>query len=96
MCSSLQIYPTLETLTNATNAIQDSFGGPFPKCKIQYGDPFGSKGTTDEAVMAGVEDGRTTSVLLMFDPQSADESWTEFVARLKYLERRWTVETDGE
>lgn len=89
----IQIYPTLETLTNATNEIYDSFGGSFPKCKIQYGDPLG---ITDEAVMAGVEDGRTASVLLLFDPQSADETWIEFVARLEKLERRWTVETASE
>ena len=46
--------------------------------------------------MAGVEDGRTASVVLLFDPQGADESWTEFVARLESLEKRWTVETDSE
>lgn len=46
--------------------------------------------------MAGVEDARTRSVVLLFDPQSADESWAEFVARVEALERRWTVETDSE
>ena len=47
-------------------------------------------------MMAGVDDGRTTSVLLMFESQSADESWTEFVLRLENLEKRWTMETDSE
>jgi len=91
-----QLYPTLETLTNATNEIYDSFGGSFPKCEIRYGDPLGTGETTEEAVMAGVDDARTRSVVLLFDPQSADESWTEFMARVEKLEKRWTVETDSE
>lgn len=89
-----KIYPTLETLTNATNEIYDSFGGAFPKCGIQYADPLATVQTTAEAVMAGVEDGRTRSVVLLYDPQSADECWIDFVARLDRLESRWTVETD--
>lgn len=94
---NIQIYPTLETLTSAINKIHDSFGGAFPKCEIQYGDPLGTAGeSTDEVVMAGVDDSRTRSVILLFDPQSADESWTDFVARLEDLEKRWTVETESE
>lgn len=89
---NIQIYPTLEIFTNAINEIDDS----FPKCGIQYGDPLGTGKTTDEAVVAGADDARTRSVVFLFDPQSADESWTEFVARLESLEKRWTVETDNE
>lgn len=82
-----QINPTLETLTNATNEIYDSFGGPFSKCEIRYGDPV---------PMAGVDDSRTWSIVLMFDAQSADETWTQFKARLEELENRWTEETDSD
>ncbi|CAD6571117.1 MAG: hypothetical protein ASARMPREDX12_004134 [Alectoria sarmentosa] len=93
----IYIYPTLETLARAINKIHDSFGGAFPKCKIQYGDPLGTAGESpDEVVLASVDDSRTRSVTLLFDPQSADESWTDFVARLEGLEKRWTVETESE
>ena len=94
--TTFQIYPTLEIFTNAINEIHDSLGGSIPKCGIQYGDPLGTGKTTDKAVMAGADDARTRSVVFLFDPQSADESWTEFVARLESLEKRWTVETDNE
>ncbi len=35
-------------------------------------------------------------MVLLFDPQSADECWTDFVARVKSLESRWTVEIEDE
>lgn len=92
----IQIYPTLETLTNATNEIHDSFGGSFSKCEIQYGDPLGTGLATDEAVMAGVDDAMTRSMVLLFDPQTADESWTHFKTRVENLENTWTEETDSE
>ncbi|MCJ1457495.1 hypothetical protein MMC28_007863 [Mycoblastus sanguinarius] len=94
--SRIYVYPTLETFTNAINEIYDSFGGSFPKCKIQYGNPLGIAKTTEEAVMAGVDDARTRSVVLLFDPQSANENWTAFMARMANLEKRWTEETDSE
>lgn len=46
--------------------------------------------------MAGVDDARTRSMVLLFDPQSADEDWTVFVARLEDLEKGWTMESDSE
>ena len=46
--------------------------------------------------MAGVDDARTRSVVLLFDAQSADESWAEFVSRLEKLEERWTEESESE
>lgn len=95
--SITQIYPTLETLTNATNEIYDSFGGPFPVCRILYSHSSKEgKATTEEAMMAGVEDPRTRCIELLFDPQSADDSWAEFVARVENLEKRWTVEIESE
>ncbi|MCJ1276205.1 hypothetical protein MMC21_004010 [Puttea exsequens] len=88
----IYLYPSLSTLTAATTEIDTSFGGAFPKCKIQHG---GDR-TTDEALMAGVDDARTRSVVLLFDAQSADESWAEFVSRLEKLEERWTEESESE
>ena len=35
-------------------------------------------------------------MVLLFDPQTADETWTQFKARLEDLEKRWTEETDSE
>lgn len=46
--------------------------------------------------MAATDDGRTESVVLRFETQNADESWTEFVKRLDTLEERWTVDSGEE
>lgn len=34
------------------------------------------------------------SVVLLFDPLSAEEGWIDFVARLERMERGWTVEVE--
>lgn len=49
--------------------------------------------TTEEKVMAATDDGRTESVVLEYETQSADESWTQFLKRLSQLEERWTVDS---
>lgn len=88
------VYPTLECLKSATTAINDTFGGAFPKCKIQMGgiEGRGAK-TTDEQMMAGMDDGRTESCVLRFETQSADETWAQFLKRLNNLEERWTLDS---
>lgn len=35
-------------------------------------------------------DGRTEDLVISFDSQTADESWTEFLGRLTRVEKDWT------
>lgn len=48
--------------------------------------------TTDEQMMAALNDGRTETCVLGFDTQDADETWAQFLKRLNTLEDRWTVD----
>ncbi len=92
-----QVYPTRECLETANSEIKDVIGGAFSNLKIQKGGIEGRGATTtDENVMAATDDGRTESVVLRFETQNADESWTEFVKRLDTLEERWTVDSGEE
>lgn len=82
------------TLEAAMTEINDAFGGAFSECKVQSGGIEGrGAATTDEKVMAATDDGRTESVVLGYETQSADESWAQFLKRLNNLEERWTVDS---
>jgi hypothetical protein len=83
----------LESLKSATTAINNTFGGAFPKCNIEMGGVEATGATnTDEQMMAALNDGRTETRVLGFDTQNADETWAQFLKRLNTLEERWTVD----
>lgn len=84
-----KVYPTLPSLRYAIASIQAAFGGAFPTCTVQTGGVASTGPTTEEAVMCGVEDGRTESVVLRWEREDADESWGAFVGRVQELERGW-------
>ncbi len=51
--------------------------------------------TENEKVMEGVEDGRTENVILGYEEGSAEESWQEFLGRVKAVKEEWTSDCEG-
>ena len=89
-----KVFPSVHTLTHATENLKSTFGGAFSTIKFEYRgvDDSGNQPSADGQTEA-VEDGRTGNLVMKFDSQMADESWKEFLGRLEKLEDGWTAET---
>ncbi|MCJ1412346.1 hypothetical protein MMC19_006440 [Ptychographa xylographoides] len=84
------VFPNQKCLSAASAKLSDVFGGAFSTYSIEKR-PIGARGElTGDGEMENVEDGRTENVLMGFDSQTADESWKEFVGRLRAMEAGWT------
>jgi len=78
-------FRTLATLSTAARKIEDMFGGPFSQYSLKK-DGIGAL----DIEGGGLEDGRTESIVIQYDSQTADESWSQFIGRLHNAEVGWT------
>lgn len=72
----------MEDVTRAINQVEAAFGNKFElkKCGIDSPDAMGGR----------VNDGRSENITIEFDSDASEESWAEFLARLKGLEDEWS------
>ena len=84
---AIQNFQSLHNLTTAIGKIDSIFGRGLSEYKI---DKYGVE--APEAEGGRLEDGRTESIVIHYDPQTADESWKEFLARLGGAKEGWSVE----
>ena len=80
----VKTFPTLALLASATRHIDGTFGGAFSEYGIRK---EGVEAPDAEGGRRG--DGRTEDVVISYDSQTADESWAEFVGRLRRVEGGW-------
>lgn len=70
---------------SATHEIDAIFGSGLSAYKLKkYG--------VGEPGLERFEDGRTESVVVAYDSQTADENWEEFLTRLDQLKENWSVD----
>ena len=84
-CEESKTFQSLTTLQAATSSITGKFGSGLSSYNIQ-------KSGVLEKGAAGTEDGRTEDLTLGYDSETADESWTEFLERLRGVGKSWQTE----
>ena len=82
-------FTSKSAATAAATHFRDTFGSGLSAYSITDGQS--NHGDGDAGL--DVEDGRTDSLRLSYDSVTADESWKEFLVRLKGVEEGWTKET---
>jgi hypothetical protein len=80
----VQTFDSLVTLDTATKTILHLFGSGLSAYEME------KSGVLEEA--QGTEDGRTEDLTVQYDSVNADESWDEFLRRVKDVGKQWYKE----
>lgn len=84
----MQAFKSMHHLTHAANQLEAAFRDSFDikKCGVETPDAMGGR----------VNDGRSENITIEFDSDNANETWSQFLGRLKVIEDEWEHEAHPE